>query len=260
VVRDPGIGFRDHDRAVADDGHAFLMWLGEQITERGIGNGISLIIFSGIVANLPDAAIEQLFQQISIGPEIVGLSRSCCWARCRCRDLADRLLRAWPATHPGRSTRSGCRAGACTAATSLPAAAREQRRRDPADLRLSLLMFPHDQIAGYDPERDVGCRRSGDVQPHGWRYNTVYVVLIVFFTFFYTAVTFNPVEVADNLKKQNAFDPGVSAPASDGRVHRLRAHAYHGGGAWYISAVCVLPTFLQTPLRRAVLLRRYVAC
>jgi preprotein translocase subunit SecY len=108
----------------------------------------------------------------------------------------------------------------------------------------SILMFPS-QIAGMTQNPWLQ-KFSGALRYDGWLYISVYVGLIIFFTFFYTAIQFNPVDVADNLKKQNAAIPGIRPGKRTAEFIDFVLTRLTFAGAWYISAVCVLPTILQT--------------
>ncbi|MEZ4450772.1 MAG: SecY family transport protein, partial [Nannocystaceae bacterium] len=108
----------------------------------------------------------------------------------------------------------------------------------------SILMFPS-QIAGMTGNAFLE-RMSTALRYDGWLYITVYVALVIFFTYFYTSLQFNPVDVADNLKKQNASIPGIRPGKRTAEYIDFILTRLTFAGAWYISAVCILPTFLQT--------------
>lgn len=241
VVNDPGWGFRLMTILTLTTGTAFIMWLGEQITERGIGNGISLIIFAGIVAGMPDA-LTQLFARSSSGDFdafnllvllliAVGTIAAICYF--------ERAHRRIPVQYTKRMVGRKMYAGT---QTHLPLKINVSGVIPPI-FASSILMFPA-QIANM-----VGSPWMQEIanalQPSDWRYNVVFVGLIVFFTFFYTAVTFNPVDVADNLKKGGGFIPGIrpgkkTAEYIDHVLTRITA-----AGAVYLSAVCLIPVLLQ---------------
>ena len=189
-------------------GTAFIMWLGEQITERGIGNGISLIIFAGIVAALP---VARSTTTVAVRPR----GRAVALRRCSVivavhgrRRRGHHLHRARPAPHPGAVRQARRRPAHVRRPELAPAAQGQHRRRDPADLRLVAPDLPGDHRAASSSTR--GRRRLPSCsRPATWLYNLVYVGLIIFFCYFYTAVTFNPVDVADNMKKYGGFIPGI---------------------------------------------------
>jgi preprotein translocase subunit SecY len=220
----------------------FLMWLGEQITERGVGNGISLIIFAGIVAGMPDG-ITMLFARSSMGDFdlfnmilllviILGTIAAICYF--------ERAHRRIPVQYTKRMVGRKMYGGT---QTHLPLKINVSGVIPPI-FASSILLFPA-QIAnmvGSTWMQEV----SGALQPNDWRYNVIYVLMIVFFTFFYTAVTFNPVDVADNLKKGGGFIPGIrpgkkTAEYIDRVLTRITC-----AGAVYLSVVCIIPALLQT--------------
>lgn len=240
VVHDPGWGFRFLTVVSLTTGTAFIMWLGEQITERGIGNGISLIIFAGIVAGLPDAAF-QTFKQVEIGQiepvtllMISGIVLAVIGIICFFERGQRRLPIHYAKRMMGRKLYGG-------QTSHLPLRVNMSGVIPPI-FASSLLMFPK-TLADYNIP---GMADVNDMlTPGTWQFTTVYVVMIIFFCFFYTAVTFQPVEVADNLKKQNAFIPGVrpgkqTADYIDRVVTRITVI-----GAIYVAAVCTVPDVLR---------------
>ena len=241
VVTDPGWAFRIMTVLSLTTGTAFLMWLGEQITERGIGNGISLIIFAGIVADMPDG-VAQLFTLSSMGDFdlfsmlvilviVIGTIAAICYF--------ERAHRRIPVQYTKRMVGRKMYGGT---QTHLPLKINVSGVIPPI-FASSILMFPA-QIANM-VDTPWMQSFSNALQPNDWRYQVVYVALIVFFTFFYTAVTFNPVDVAENLKKGGGFVPGIrpgkkTAEYIDRVLTRITC-----AGAVYLSAVCVLPSLLQ---------------
>ncbi len=240
IVRDPGWGFRVLTVVSLTTGTAFIMWLGEQITERGIGNGISLIIFAGIVSGLPDALFNT-FAQVGIGqikPVDLLMVGAVVLAVIAVIVFFERGQRRLPIHYAKRMVGRKLYGGQTS---HLPLRVNMSGVIPPI-FASSLLMFPQ-QLANYDIP---GMAQVNDlIAPGTWQFRTLYVVLIVFFCFFYTAVTFKPVEVADNLKKQNAFIPGVrpgkqTADYIDRVVTRITV-----GGAVYIAVVCTVPDFMR---------------
>jgi len=241
VVADPGWSFRLLTMLTLTTGTAFIMWLGEQITERGIGNGISLIIFAGIVAGLPDAVsqvvtlssmgefdlLSLILMLISVGGTIAAV---CFFERAHRRIPVQYTKRM-----VGRKMYGGTQ-------SHLPLKINVSGVIPPI-FASSILMFPAQMANMIDTPWMQ--QFSSAMQPSDWRYNVVYVGMIVFFTFFYTAVTFNPVDVAENLKKGGGFVPGIrpgkkTAEYIDRVLSRITC-----GGAAYLSAVCVMPVLLQ---------------
>lgn len=240
VVLNPGWSFRLMTMITLTSGTAFLMWLGEQITERGIGNGISLIIFAGIVARMP-IAVSNTFRYMSTGElsaffvlfiVIMMLSVIAFII------FMERAQRKIPVQYAKRQV--GRRVYGVQS-TYLPLKINIAGVIPPI-FASSILMFPATitnfvKIEWIKPVLDA-------LAPGRWLYELVYVAMIIFFCYFYTAVTFNPVDVADNMKKQGGFIPGIrpgksTADFIDRVLSRLTL-----AGAIYISAVCVLPNIL----------------
>lgn len=246
IVLEPGWAFRLMTVITLTAGTAFLMWLGEQITERGIGNGISLIIFAGIVASMPTATINmfRLMQTGEMAPTtilfIVALMAAVVFGIIYMERAQRRIPVQYPKRVVGRKMYGG-------QSTHLPLKV-NTAGVIPAIFASSILMFPltivqfmpQDMKDTY-PFIDTLLNSLG---PGHFVYNIIYVVLIIFFCFFYTAVTFNPIDVADNMKKQGGYIPGIrpgkkTAEFIDWVLTRITLV-----GALYISAVCVLPTIL----------------
>src|SRR4051812_24887605 len=242
VVLNPGLGFELLTMLSLTTGTAFIMWLGEQITERGIGNGISLIIFAGIVASFPDAVVR-LMQKSTTQGDLTAFDLFIILAIVIAVIAAiiffEQGQRRIPVQYAKRVVGRKMYGGQ---STPLPLKINVAGVIPPI-FASSILMFPA-QLAGF--VQSSWMQRAADVlNPGDWRYNTLYVGLIIFFCYFYTAVTFNPVDIADNMKKYGGFVPGIrpgkkTAEYIDRVLTRLTL-----GGALYISAVCVLPTFMQ---------------
>lgn len=241
VVHTPGWGFRLLTVLTLTAGTAFIMWLGEQITERGIGNGISLIIFAGIVARLPDATV-QTFMQMRSGNEEVNPGKMLFLGVLMIATIAfivffERGQRRIPIQYAKRVVGKKIYGGQ---STHLPLKVNTSGVIPPI-FASSILMFPA-TVGGWIP----ALKNVSDVLNRGgWIYNSIYVALIIFFAYFYTAVTFNPVDVADNLKKHGGYIPGVrpGKQTSDYIDKVLTRITF--GGAIYLSLVCVLPTIIM---------------
>ena len=241
VVNDPSIWFKLMTMVCLTTGTAFIMWLGERITESGIGNGISLIIFSGIVADLP-SAVQQTGEQALIGdlrPLSLMLIAGVVVAVIAVIIFFERGQRRLQIQYAKRMVGRKMYGGQ----TSYLPLRVNMSGVIPPIFASSILMFPATLA-------NLGVPGMQNIQqylyPGQWQYNIMYVLFIIFFCYFYTAVTFHPVDVADNLKKQGAFIPGIrpgkkTAEYIDRVVTRITF-----GGACYVSAVCVLPTFLQS--------------
>ena len=245
VVANPGWGFRLLTMTSLTTGTAFIMWLGEQITERGIGNGISLIIFAGIVCDMPDA-LAQLWTVQSMGDVssfdvlllvgiVVGVIATIVFF--------ERGHRRIPIQYAKRMVGRKMYGGT---STHLPLKINSSGVIPPI-FASSIMLFPA-QIANM-----VGVpwmqQVANALQPGDWRYDFVYVLLIIFFCYFYTAVTFNPVDVADNLKKNGGFIPGIRPGKKTAEYIDRVLTRITFAGALYISAICVLPSLLQTKMK-----------
>ncbi len=229
-------------------GSVLLMWIGERMTERGIGNGISLIIFAGIVARLPDALTRTFtlstFGGGDIAPMTLVLIGVVAVGVVALVVFFERAYRPVEVRYPRQMVGRGMRMrGAQRSVLPLKV---NSAGVIPPIFASSILMFPN-TIAGVLPQdsRLLAWVQSTLV-PGSTLYNVIYVALIVFFTYFYTAVTFNPADVADNLKRQHGFIPGIrpgkrTAEHIDWILTRITF-----AGAVYMSAVCVLPMFLRT--------------
>jgi preprotein translocase subunit SecY len=241
VVATPGWGFRLVTMISLTTGTAFIMWLGEQITERGIGNGISLVIFAGIVCRLPDALFHT-FSQVKIGQiqpisllmvgfVVVGVVAIIAFF--------ERAQRRIPIQYAKRMVGRKMYGGQ---SSHLPLRV-NMAGVIPPIFASSLLMFPNTlanlKIPGMQYLHNMLSR--GD-----WRYTVVYVTLTIFFCFFYTSVTFQPAQVADNLKKQNAFIPGIRPGKATAEFIERVTNRITVGGAIYVAAVCTVPDFLQS--------------
>ena len=240
VVAHPGWSFRLMTVLTLTAGTAFIMWLGEQITERGIGNGISLIIFAGIVARMP-SAIGNTFRLLGtgeIGAFLVLLILVLMVAVVGVIIFVERGQRRIPVQYAKRIVGRRMYGGQ---STHLPLRINTSGVIPPI-FASSIIMFPA-TVANFI---NVPWMQSvaNAMTPGGLIYNLVYVAFIIFFCYFYTAVTFNPVDVADNMKKHGGYIPGIrpgkrTADYIDRVLTRITF-----GGALYVSAVCVLPTIL----------------
>ena len=240
VVADPGWGFRLITMLSLAAGTAFIMWMGEQITERGVGNGISLVIFAGIVARAPAAAYNTwlTFRAPGSNLEPIGLVvlAAIMFVVIGLIVFVERGQRRIPIQYAKRVVGRKLYGGQ---STHLPLKVNTSGVIPPI-FASSMLLIPA-TLAGWFPFLD---RVNNAIRPGSWIYNVLYVVLIVFFAYFYTAVTFNPVDVADNLKKYGGYIPGIrpGKKTADYIDHVLSRITF--GGAIYLSAICVLPTII----------------
>jgi preprotein translocase subunit SecY len=241
IVLDPGWGFRLMTVITLTAGTAFIMWLGEQITERGIGNGISLIIFAGIVCRGP-AGLLSTFRLVSTGEMgiiFVVLLFLFMVAVVGFIVFVESGQRRIPVQYAKRIVGRKMYGGQTT---HLPLKVNTAGVIPPI-FASSIIMFPA-TIANFVPHPWM--KAVADyLRPGAFLYEAVYVGFIVFFCFFYTAVVFNPIDVADNMKKYGGFVPGIrpgkkTAEYIDHVLSRLTF-----GGAIYVSMVCVLPSILM---------------
>ena len=242
LLLEADIGFRLLTVLTLTTGAVFMMWLGEQITEHGIGNGISLLITAGIIAQFPTAVINtyqqfnsgslELFQVVLIGGIALGVTAFIVYVESAQR----RIPLQYAKRMVGRRIYGG------------------QQHHLPLKLNMagvmppifasSFLVFPT-TIASYFQEYPIGQDIQAILMPGDWRYTVIYVILNVFFCFFWVSTQYNVVDIADNLRRSGAYIPGIrpgkkTAEYLDEVMTRLTVSA-----SVYISAVCVLPFMLQ---------------
>lgn len=240
IVLNPGTPFVLMTMLTLTAGTSFIMWLGEQMTERGIGNGISLIIFAGIVSRGP-AALVNSFQLIKAGeitlffvPLIIAFMVAVVAVIVFFETAQRRIPIQYAKRVVGRKVYGG-------QSSHLPLKINIAGVIPPI-FASSIMMFPA-TIGGFIQVEWVQ-KVSAAMAPGHFYYYLLYIAMIVFFCFFYTAVTFKPDDVADNLKKNGGFVPGIrpgrkTADFIDKVLTRLTVV-----GAIYLSVVCVLPTIL----------------
>ena len=242
VVLLPGWGFRLLTVITLTAGTAFIMWLGEQITERGIGNGISLIIFAGIVCRLPAASVNtaRLLSTGEMGIFAVLILVVLMVAVVGLIIFVEQGQRRIPVQYAKRVVGRRMYGGQ---STHLPLKINTSGVIPPI-FASSIIMFP----ATIGSFVEVGWIQTitNAIRPGNLVYEVLFVGFIFFFCYFYTAVTFNPVDVADNMKKAGGYIPGIrpgkrTADYIDKVLTRITL-----GGAIYVSAVCVLPSILIT--------------
>ncbi|MCK9229957.1 MAG: preprotein translocase subunit SecY [Syntrophales bacterium] len=240
VVLEPGWSFRIMGVITLTAGTSFLMWLGETITEKGIGNGISLLIFAGIIVTLPAAVVNTtrllwtgelgIFFVIALFVFMLAVVGFIVFVESGQRRIpvqyAKRVI--------GRKMYGG-------QTTHLPLKV-NTAGVIPAIFASSIIMFPA-TIANFVPHPWMNMVASY-LMPGRMVFESLYVAFIIFFCYFYTAVTFNPVDVADNMKKHGGYIPGIrpgkkTAEHLDWILTRITF-----SGALYVSAVCVLPSIL----------------
>ncbi len=239
AVTNPGWGFRILCAITLTTGTAFIMWLGEQITERGIGNGISLIIFAGIVIRIP-SAISQLFQlirtdQFSLLQTVLFVAMAVVVVFFVI--IVERGQRRIPIQHARRVIGKRVQQGGMT---YFPLRV-NTAGVIPAIFASSLLLFPL-TIGQFTNTPAIEQFIQVYLNPGGWVYEAIYVGLIMFFTYFYTAIMINPTDVAENIKRSGAYIPGIRPGKKTAEhIERILSRITLIG-ALYISAVCVMPT------------------
>jgi len=243
IVSSPGLGFELMTVLSLTTGTAFLMWLGEQITERGIGNGISLIITAGIVDGVPTQVGNYFAQnEGDIRPltaaTVIGLLVVCV-AFVSFFENGRRLI---PIVYSRRQV--GRRVyGGQTAHLPLKLNASGVI---PPIFASSLLMFPATLASMKVPFMDD---LQSIVNRGDWVFNTGYALLIIFFTYFYTGVVFQPVDVAENLKKQQANIPGIRPGKQTAEFIEHVINRITFAGAIYVACICVIPSIIGQAIR-----------
>ncbi len=222
-------------------GTIFLMWIGEQITERGIGNGISLIIMIGIIAGLPAALIQE-YQLVAIGTRnwiveiiiftlLIGIIASVVLVT----QGARRIPVQYAKRQVGRKVYGG---------TTQYIPLRVNTAGVMPIIFAQSLMFIPSTVASFFPESTLMMNMAQWLSPNSYFYALVYGLMIIFFTYFYTAIIFNPKDIADNMKKQGGFIPGIrpgkpTVEYIDGILTRITLP-----GSIFLAIVAVLPTFV----------------
>ncbi len=245
AVHEPGLFFRLTTVITLTGGTMFLMWLGEQITARGIGNGISLIIFAGIVANLPIALVHtlELGRTGAISGFLIAILMLMVVAVIAFIVFIERAQRRILVQYPKRQVGNKMFGGE---SSHLPLKLNASGVIPPI-FASSLLLMPTTVAsfsAGQGPEwMTLITANIGNGQP---LFMLLYAALIIFFAFFYTAIVFNPTDTAENLKKYGGFVPGIrpgknTADYLDYILTRLTVV-----GALYLTAISLLPEFLIT--------------
>jgi preprotein translocase subunit SecY len=244
LVPEPGMLFRVVTVVTLVTGTMFLMWLGEQITERGIGNGISLIIFAGIVAGLPHAlggtlelartgafsiplVLVLLLGALAVTALVVFVERG-----------QRKILVNYPKRQVGRKVYGGT-------SSYLPLKLNMSGVIPPI-FASSIILFPATLAGWFGSSESTTWLRdvAATLSPGQPIYVMLYAAAIVFFCFFYTALVFNPKETADNLKKSGAFVPGIRPGDQTARYVERIMMRLTLAGAIYVTLVCLLPEFL----------------
>ncbi|MEO8777086.1 MAG: preprotein translocase subunit SecY [Rhodanobacter sp.] len=246
VVYTPGFGFVFSSVVGLTAGTMFLMWLGEQMTERGVGNGISLLIFAGIVAGLPGAVVQtlsmsnngelSLIKLLMVVVLVLGVTAFVVFMERAQRRITVNYAR-----------RSGGQKAYQNQSSSLPLKI-NMAGVIPPIFASSLLMFPATAVSWFSTGHQSRWLQdlTQSLSPGNPLYEITFSVMVIGFAFFYTAIVFNADETADNLKRSGALIPGIrpgKATASyiDAVMTRLTAV-----GAIYLALVCLVPSFMQS--------------
>jgi len=251
LVLDPGVAFRFVTVVTLLTGTMFLMWLGEQITERGLGNGISIIIFAGIAAGLPNA-LGSLFTLVSNGSigsfsaiVIVILVALVTYAVVFVERGQRKILVNYAKRQVGNKIYGG--------QTSHLPLKLNMSGVIPPIFASSIILFPATIVDWFTKGKDVNNPFIGflkdfaaSLSPGEPIHALLYAVAIVFFCFFYTALVFNSKETADNLKKSGAFVPGIRPGEQTARYIDKILMRLTLAGAVYITLVCLVPEFFQS--------------
>ncbi|OGA36171.1 MAG: preprotein translocase subunit SecY [Betaproteobacteria bacterium RIFCSPLOWO2_12_FULL_64_23] len=244
LVLDPGLMFRFVTVSTLVTGTMFLMWLGEQITERGLGNGISIIIFAGIAAGLPSAVggTLELVRTGAMHPLTALLIAAAVvlvtWAVCFVERGQRKILVNYAKRQVGNKIYGG-------QASHLPFKL-NMAGVIPPIFASSIILFPATLAGWFGQSEGMSWLRdiSGTLSPGQPIYVMLYAGAIIFFCFFYTALQYNPKDTADNLKKSGAFVPGIRPGDQTARYLEKILTRLTMAGAVYVTLVCLLPEFM----------------
>ena len=240
IVITPGWPFRLMTVITLTSGTAFIMWLGEQITERGVGNGISLIIFAGIVAMLPSATGNtfNLVRSGEMEPLVLVFLFALMISVIAFIVFVETAQRRIPIQYPKRVVGRKMMGGGTQ---HLPLKLNSAGVIPPI-FASSIIIFPATVVNFID--MPIMRKIADAMDPVGLLYNAIFVAFIIFFAYFYTAIQFNPKEVAENLKKYGGFVPGIRPGQNTAEyIDKILTRLTLWGGL-YLSAVCVLPSVL----------------
>jgi len=245
VVIDPGMGFRLLTVISLTAGTMFVMWLGEQITERGIGNGISLIIFAGIAAGIP-SGIRDTFQLLQNGEMsivnlaiVIGIILVSFWFII----FVERAFRKVPVQYAKRVINNRVFGGQ---SSHLPIKVNISGVMPPI-FASALLGFPT-TIAQFIPESSPAKSYFSNIQqlfyPGKMLYNIVFIALIIFFAYFYSTIQFKTDDVSESLKKNGGFIPGIRPGEQTANFLNQVISRLTLVGAIYVAAICIMPAIL----------------
>jgi preprotein translocase subunit SecY len=243
LVYEGGIAWKLMTALSLTAGTAFIMWLGERITEKGVGNGISLIIFAGIIAGLPTALSNTFTMYNNAQMDLVSILLLCAIVVFVVAAVVfiEQSARQIPVQYAKRQVGRRVFGGQ---ASHLPMRVNSAGVIPPI-FSSSLLQFPV-TVAAVSPDSPLSGFINLVFRPGGWAWNTTYVLLILFFAFFYTAIVFKADDVADNLKKHGGFIPGIRPGAKTAEyLAKVLSRLTLSGGV-YLAAICLLPSLLAS--------------
>ena len=245
VVSHPGMAFRLLTMITLTTGTMFLMWVGEQMSERGIGNGISLIIFAGIAARIPQgiSGTLSLYRSGELNFFKLLMVLAVILVTFFVIIFVERGARRIPIQYAKRVVGRKVYGGQNS---NLPLKVNTAGVIPPI-FASSLIMFPATILTFFPSERFH--RLTNEFQAGGLYYNVLFVGLIIFFCYFYTAVVFKTDDVADNLKKYGGFVPGIRPGLPTAQYIDYVLSRITLGGAVYIALICVLPTFFTQSMK-----------
>lgn len=245
VVPNPGVGFKLLTMLTFTSGTIFIMWLGEQITEKGIGNGISLIIMIGIIARMPSGIVEEfsrfmrgeryLIQELILIAMIVGVIAAIV--------LVTRAQRKIPVQYAKRVVGRKMYGGQ---STHIPLSV-NTAGIIPIIFAQSI-MFAPSTLASFFPNSELMQSFTMNFRPGGLLYSLIYGLLIVFFAYFYTAIVFNPVDLADNMRKYGGFIPGVRPGKKTSEYIDKVLTRITLPGATFFALIAILPYFMMSSM------------
>jgi preprotein translocase subunit SecY len=247
VIVNPGLGFTITALIAMIAGTIFLMWIGEQITERGIGNGISLIIFIGIVARVP-VAFKQVYDQLKLGelnPIVLIASFGIFVGIVAFVILEQQGQRRIPIQHAkkvvGRKVYSA-------QATHLPLKINPSGVI-PIIFASSILLFPAQIAKSFGARVPALDNLATLLSPGRILYLVLYALLIIFFTYFYTQIQLNPIDIADNLKKVGGYIPGIRPGANTSTYLQRVLNRIVLPGSIFLAIIALVPTIIQRWLK-----------
>ena len=243
VVPNPGIGFKLLTMITFTCGTIFIMWLGEQITEKGIGNGISLIIMIGIIARFPSGVFDEVrmlfigqrffFAEVFLVVLMVGVIASIV--------LVTRAQRKIPVQYAKRVVGRKMYGGQ---STHIPLSV-NTAGIIPIIFAQSIMFAPA-TLASFFPSSEFMQNFSGWFQPGSVLYSFIFALMIIFFAYFYTAIVFNPVDLADNMRKYGGFIPGIRPGKRTSEYIDRVLTRITLPGATFFAMIAVLPYFMMS--------------